>query len=178
MMNGVLIQSHPQQGRHALEEHFCHCEFYYYGQRCHLGTTHNWKDEIHLIRFLDSCSHSNILRTLYNQEKHAPALQYKFTRERIVATLKEYIASPSSVLLGGHHAVTPTAMSTSTGTTSAAARPSGTTRYRFSRPSGGSGAQRSGNTGCSPRDVMSALSKLPRNLPCWTMTRLPYLVKT
>jgi len=40
---------------------------------------------------------------LYNQEKHAPALQYKFTCERIVATLKEYIASPSFILLGGRH---------------------------------------------------------------------------
>jgi len=150
--NGVLIQSHPQQGQRTLEEHFRRCEFYYYSQRCYLGTTHNWKDEIHIIRFLDLCLHSNILCTLYNQEKHVPALQYNFTHKRIVANLKEHIASPSFVLLGGRHAVTPTATSTSTGTTSAAARPSGTTCHCFSRPSGGGGTQRSGNTGRSPRD--------------------------
>ena len=150
--NGVLIQSHPQQGRRTLEEHFHRCEFYYYSQRCYLSTTHNWKDEIHIIHFLDSCLHSNVLRMLYNQEKYVPALQYKFTCEHIVAALKEYIASPSFVLLGGRHAVTPTTISTSTGTTLAAARPSGTTRYCFSRPNGGGGTQRSGNTGCSPRD--------------------------
>jgi len=28
--NGILIRPHPQQGQHSLEEHFCHCEFYYY----------------------------------------------------------------------------------------------------------------------------------------------------
>jgi len=74
-LNGVLIQSHPQQGRRTLEEHFRHSEFYYHGQRCYLGTTHNWKDEIHLIHFLDSCLHSNILCTLYNQEKHVATSQ-------------------------------------------------------------------------------------------------------
>jgi len=129
--NGVLIQSHPQQGRRTLEEHFHRSEFYYYSQRCYLGTNHNWKDEIHLIRFLDSCQHAGILRTLCNQEKHVPMLQYKFACERIVATLKEYIASPSFVLLGGRHVATPTATTTSAGTTSATARPSGTTRYCF-----------------------------------------------
>jgi len=149
---GLAVQAHPQQGRRTLEEHFRRCKFYYYGQRCYLSTTHNWKDEIHIIRFLDSCLHSNILHTLYNQEKHVPALQHKFTQERIVATLKECIASPSFILLGGHHAITPAATSNGAGTTSAVARPSGTTCYRFSRPSGGSGTQRSGNTGSSPRD--------------------------
>jgi len=152
MTNGVLIQSHPQQGQRTLEEHFRCCEFYCYGQRCYLSTTHNWKDEIHLIHFLDLCLHSNVLRTLCNQEKHVPASQCKFTCERIVVTLKECIASPSFVLLGGRHAVTPTATSASTGTTLAAARPSGTTRYCFSRPSSGGGTQHSGNTGRSPRD--------------------------
>jgi len=150
--NRVLIQSHPQQGRRALEEHFHRSEFYCCGQRCYLGTTHNWKDEIHLLHFLDSCLHSNVLCTLYNQEKHVPTLQYKFARKRIIAILKEHIASPSFVLLGGRHVTTPTATNTSAGTTSATARPSGATRYCFSRTSGGGGAQCSGNTGCSPCD--------------------------
>jgi len=127
--NGVLIQSHPQQGRRTLEEHFRRSEFYYYGQRCYLGTKHNWKHEIHVIRFLDSCLYSNVLCTLYNQEKHIPALQYKFACKRIVATLKEYIASPSFVLLGGRHVTTPAATSTNADTTSATARPSGATRH-------------------------------------------------
>jgi len=109
-------------------------------------------DEIPIIHFLDWCLHSNVLCTLYNQEKHVPALQCKFTRERIVATLKEYMASPSFVLLSGHPPVTPAAMSNGAGTILAVARPSGTTRYCFSRPSGGGGTQRSGNTGRSPRN--------------------------
>ena len=151
--NGVLIQSHPQQGRRTLDEHFRRSELYYYGQRCYLGTNHNWKDEIHLIHFLDSCQHSGILRTLYNQEKHVPMLQHKFACKRIVATLKEHIASPSFVLLGGRHVATPTAMSTSAGTTSATVCPSSTTRYCFSRSGGGGGGtQRSDHTCCSPRD--------------------------
>jgi len=104
--NGILIRPHPQQGRHSLEEHFRRCEFYYYEQRCYLGTDHNWKDDIHLIRFLDSCQNADILRTLYNQEKHVPTCQYKFKRERIVATLKEYIMSPAFVLMGGRPSVT------------------------------------------------------------------------
>jgi len=70
MDSRILIQPHPQQGRRSLDEHFCCCEFYYYEQRCYLSTAHNWKDDIHLIRFLDSCQNANILRTLYNQEKH------------------------------------------------------------------------------------------------------------
>jgi len=79
-------------------------------------------------------------------------LQCKFAHKHIVATLKEYVASPSFVLLGGRHVATPTATSTSADTTSATARPSGTTCYRFSRSGGGGGAQRSGNNGRSPRD--------------------------
>jgi len=71
--NVILIQPHPQQGRRTLDEHFCCCEFYCCGQRCYLNTGHNWMDEIHVICFLDSCQHSNILRTLYNKEKHVPA---------------------------------------------------------------------------------------------------------
>ena len=150
--NGILIQAHPQQSRRTLEEHFCRCEFYCYGQRCYLSANHNWTDEIHIIHFLDSCLHSNVLRMLYNQEKHVPALQCKFTHKRIVVTLKEYMASPSFILLGGRPPVTLTATSNGAGTTLAVARPSGATRYCFSRPSGGGGTQRSGNAGCSPRD--------------------------
>jgi len=81
-----------------LEEHFPRCKFYYYEQRCYLSTDHSWKDDIHLIRFLDSSQNVDILRTLYNQEKHVPTWQYKFKCERIVATLKEYITSPAFVL--------------------------------------------------------------------------------
>jgi len=59
--NGILIRPHPQQGRHSLEEHFRRCEFYYYEQRCYLGTDHNWQDDIHRIRFLDLCQNADIL---------------------------------------------------------------------------------------------------------------------
>jgi len=65
-------------------------------------------DALHMIRFLDSCQNSDVLRTMYNQERHVPAMQYKFNRERIVATLKEYMASPSFALLGGRPTVTST----------------------------------------------------------------------
>jgi len=157
--NRILIRPHPQQGRHSLDEHFRRCEFYYYEQRCYLGATHNWTDEIHLICFLDSCQNSNVLQTLYNQEKHVQPCQYKFKRERIVATLKEHIASPSFVLMGGRPLVTSATRGngTTTTSTSATTRPPGTgtgpstTRYRFSRSNGGGGTgggmQRSGTTG-------------------------------
>jgi len=119
-------------------------------------------EPIHLIRFLDSCQDADILRTLCNQERHAPAMQHKFKRERIVATLKEYIASPSFLLLGGRP--TATKPTSSTAVTSLTTRPAGSmtrpagsnARYRFGRSNGGahggSGTQRSGNTGRSPRD--------------------------
>jgi len=146
-----------------LEEHFCRCEFYYYEQRCYLGTDHNRKDDIHLIRFLDSCQNANILRTLYNQEKYVPTCQYKFKRERIVATLKEHIASPAFVLMGGRPSVTSATHSNGTPATLATTRPAslgngtGTARYQFSHSNGSGsggngGTQRSGNTGRSPRD--------------------------
>jgi len=158
--NGILIKPHPQQGKRSLDDHFRHCEFHYYGQQCYLGTSHNWMDAIHMIRFLDSCQNSNVLRTLYKQER---AMKYKFSRERIVATLKECMASPSFTLLGGRPTVastTPsnrTTPSNSTAVTSLTTRPTGSaTHYRFSRSNGGTngggGAQRSGNTGRSPRD--------------------------
>jgi len=153
--NGILIKPHPQQGRRSLDDHFRRCEFYYYGQQCYLNTSHNWTDAIHLIRFLDSCQNADILCTLYNQERHVPAMQCKFTRERIVATLKEHMASPSFLLLGPM--VTSTTPTSSTAVTSLMTRPAGSnTRYRFSRSNGGGGtgggAQRSGTTGRSPRD--------------------------
>jgi len=161
--NGILIKPHPQQGKRSLDEQFRRCEFYYYQQQCFLGTYHNWTDALHMIRFLDSCQNSNVLRTMYNQERHALAMQYKFNRERIVATLKEYMASPSFALLGGRPMVTsshpsPRATSSSTNAVTAlTTRPAGSnTRYRFSRSNGGTnsgdGTQRPGNTGRSPRD--------------------------
>jgi len=161
--NWILIKPHPQQGKRSLDEHFRRCEFYYYQQQCFLGTYHNWKDALHIIRFLDSCQNSGVLRTMYNQECHVLAMQCKFTRERIVTTLKEYMASPSFALLGGRPKVTslqpsPRATSSSTNAvTTLTTRPAGSnTRYRFSRPNGGTnggrGTQRPGNAGRSPRD--------------------------
>jgi len=155
--NGILIKPHPQQGRCSLDDHFRRCEFCYYGQQCYLNTSHNWTDAIHLIRFLDLCQNADILRTLYNQERHVPAMEYKFTRERIVATVKEYMASPSFVPLDERPTVASTTPTSSTAVTSLTTRPAGSNaRYRFSRSnggaSGGGGTQRSGNTGCSPRD--------------------------
>jgi len=116
-----------------------------------------------MIRFLDSCQNANVLRTMYNQERHVPAMHYKFKRERIVATLKEYMASPSFARLGGRPTVTsahPSTRATSSNNntvTPLTTRPAGSnTRYRFSRSNGGTngggGTQRSGNTGRSPRD--------------------------
>jgi len=161
--NGMLIKPHPQQGKRSLDEHFRRCEFYYYQQQCFLGTYHNWTDAPHMIRFLDSCQNSNVLRTMYNQERHVLAMQHKFNRERIVAMLKECMASPSFALLGRRPTVTsshlsPRATSSSTNTVATlTTRPAGSnTRYRFSRPNGGTngggGTQRPGNTGRSPRD--------------------------
>jgi len=93
-----------------LEDHFRRCEFHYYGQECYLGTRHDWDDPIHMVRFLNSCQNSGALRTIYNQERHVPSMRYMFMRKRIVATLKEYMASPSFTLLGGRNAAgsTPT----------------------------------------------------------------------
>jgi len=116
-----------------------------------------------MIRFLDSCQNSNVLCTMYNQERHVPAMQHKFKRKRIVATLKEHMASPSFTLLGGRPTVASTAPSNrttpsnNTAMTSLTTRPAGSaTRCCFSRSNGGTngggGKQRSGNTGRSPRD--------------------------
>ena len=101
--NHILIQQHPQQGKRTLEDHFHRCEFYYYHQYAYLNTDHNWNDENHIIRFLDSCQHAGILHTLYQQEKHVPGCKYKFTREHLITTLKEYKASPAFLLLGSRH---------------------------------------------------------------------------
>jgi len=161
--NGILIKPHPQQGKRSLEDHFRRCEFYCYGQECYLGTNHNWEDPIHMIRFLNSCQNSGVLCTLYNQERHVPAMQCKFMGERIVATLKEHMASPSFPLLGGRNAVGSAATSNrstptnSTAATSLTTRPAGShTRYRFRSSSGGngggSGTQHSSTPGRSPRD--------------------------
>ena len=144
--NGILIQPHPTQGRRSLDEHFRRCDFHYYHQQAYLHTIHNWDDDIHLIRFLDSCQYAAILRTLYQQEKHVPGCKYKFTRGRIVTTLKEYMASPSFTLLGGKHehsatSKVPTVPSVSTPRTSSG---------RFAKSDGGTA--RSGTTGRSPRD--------------------------
>ena len=153
--NGILIKPHPQQGRRSLDDHFCRCEFHCCGQQCCLNTSRNWTDAIHFVCFLDSCQHADVLRTLHNQERHAPAAQRKFKRERIVAVLKEHMASPSFLPLGGRPAATmPTG---SAAVTSLTTRPAGSnTRCRFGRSNGrangGGGTQCSGDTGRSPRD--------------------------
>ena len=144
--NRILIQPHPVQGRRSLDDHFRRCDFHYYHQQAYLHTMHNWDDDIHLIRFLDSCQYAAILRTLYQQEKHVPGCKYKFTRGRIVTTLKEYMASPSFLLLGGK----PEPTATSTVPTVPSATAPRTSRGRFAKSDGGTA--RSGNTGRSPRD--------------------------
>jgi len=161
--NGILIKHHPQQGRRSLDDHFRRCEFCYYEQQCFLGTCHTWMDALHMIRFLDSCQNANVLRTMYNQERHVPTMQYKFKCKRIMAMLKQYMASPSFALLGGLPTVTsvhPSTRATSSNNnavTTLTTRPAGSnTRYHFSHSNGGTngggGTQRSGNTGRSPRD--------------------------
>ena len=82
-------------------------------------------------------------------------MQCKFKRERIVAGLKECMASPSFLLLGGRP--TATAPTSSTAVTSPMTRPAGSnTRCHFSCSNGGAngggGTQRSGNTGHSLHD--------------------------
>ena len=113
---------------------------------------HNWDDDIHIIRFLDSCQDAGILCTLHQQEKHVPGCKCKFTRERIVTTLKEHKASPSFLLLGGQCETTSTPV-VSTGTsTSTSHTTTGTTRYHVMKPDGGTSTHRSGNTGRSLHD--------------------------
>jgi len=91
--NGILIQPYPRQGKRSLDEHFRRCDHYYFIPKCYLKTNRDWGKDIHVIRFLDSCEIAAVIRTLYNQEKHVPECHYKFTQERIVATIKEYIDS-------------------------------------------------------------------------------------
>jgi len=170
--NGILIQPHPRQGRHTLDEHFRRCEFYYFTQTCCLNTEHSWNKDVHLKRFINSCAHADVLSTLCNQEKNVPDYAYKFARERIVATIKEHVDSPSFALLSGRTRSTPTAARPATnGVNGVSAAhvscPAGATRYRFSRSGTGTGAgngtQRSGATGRSPRDrnVCSIVTSSP-----------------
>jgi len=160
--NGILIQPHPRQGCRSLDEHFRRCEFFCFTQKCHLNTEHSWNKEIHIVRFLNSCENSNVLRTLYNQEKNVLDCFYKFSCERIVATIKEHIDSPSFALLGGRVRQAPTAArpaTTGVGTAPVSCPAPGATRCRFSHSGAGgtgtgagNGTQRSGATGRSPRD--------------------------
>jgi len=140
-----------------------------------LNTEHSWNKDIHLKRFINSCAHSDVLSTLYNQEKNVPDCTYKFARECIVATIKEHIDSPLFALLSGRTRSTPTVARPATngvnGVSAAhVSRPAGATRYRFSRSSTGTGTgngtQRSGATGRSPRDrnVRSIVALSPPSL--------------
>jgi len=92
-----------------------------------------------------------------------PAMQHKFNRKRIVATLKDHMASPSFALSGGRPAVTsahPSARATSSSANAVTAlttRPAGSNaRHCFSHPNGGTNGggstQRPGNAGRSSRD--------------------------
>jgi len=139
--NGILIKPHPQQGKRSLEDHFRRCEFCCCGQECHLGARHNWDDPIHMICFLNSCQNSGVLHTLCDQERHVPTMQCKFMRERIVAALKEHMASPSFTLLGGRNAAGSTATNSCSAPTAAVTslttRPAGSnTRHRYRTSSG------------------------------------------
>ena len=75
-----------------------------------------------------------------------PACKYKFTRGRIVTTLKEYKASPSFLLFGGRREST----STSTVPVATSASAPRTSSGRFAKTDGGT--TRSGHSGRSPRD--------------------------
>jgi len=88
-------------------------------------------------------------------------MRCKFVRERIVAALKEHMASPSFTLLGGRKKIgsTPTTSrgAPTTAVTSLTTRPAGGNarcRYRTSNggAGSGSGAPRSSNPGRSSRD--------------------------
>jgi len=159
--NGILIKPHPQQGRRSLEDHFRRCEFYCCGQECCLGTRHDWDDPIHMTRFLNSCQNSGVLRTICNQECHVPTMRHKFMCERVVATLKEHMASPSFALLGGRilarSAPTINRGAPAAAVTSLTARPAGSNaRCRCCTSNGGAGTERgtprSSNPGRSSRD--------------------------
>ena len=84
-----------------LEEHFRNSEFYYRIQESFMGTKHDWTQAIHVIRFIDTCKYSAYLRTMYDQECHVHACQYKFTRERLITTFNEHLALPAFALLQG-----------------------------------------------------------------------------
>jgi hypothetical protein len=143
--NGVLIQGHPQQDRLTLEDHFRQAEYHYRIQTAFMNTSHDWTHPVHVIRFLDSCKYSAYLRTMYDQERHVPACAYKFTRERLVTTLKEYLELPAFRLLHGR------ASATSTATTSHA-RASTTTRTADGRfRSSSNNTRRSGDSRRTPR---------------------------
>jgi len=124
-----------------------------------LNTEHDWGKDIHVIRSLDSCEGATVLRTLYNQEKNVPECHYKFTRERILAMIKEYIDSPSFTLMGGHASSAARSAATGAGAVSGSRPAPSATRYHFScsgtggaGTGTGNGTQRSGNTGRSPRN--------------------------
>ena len=71
--NGILIQAHPQQGRRTLDEHFCRCEFYYYGQRCYLNTNHNWVDEfISFVFWIRICIPMSLARSTIKRSMSQP----------------------------------------------------------------------------------------------------------
>jgi len=157
--NGILIQPHPQQGKRSLDERHRRCLFCHLIQKCYLNTDHDWGKDIHIIRFLDSCESAAALRTMYNQEKQVPECHYKFTRERIAATIKEHINCPSFALMGCCTSAAVGSAAVGAGAVTGSCPTAGATRYCFSRSgTGGTGAgtgngtQRSGNTGRSPHD--------------------------
>ena len=105
-----------------------------------MGTKHDWTQAIHVIRFIDTCKYSAYLRTMYDQERHVHACQYKFTRERLITTFNEYLALPAFALLQGR-----------TRAPAAAARPAGPTRASDGRYRSNDSTRRSSGTQRSPR---------------------------
>jgi len=125
-----------------------------------------------MIRFLNSCQNSGVLCTLHNQERHVPTMQCKFMRERIVAALKEHVASPSFTLLGGRNMIGSTAANSRNAPTNNAAvtslttRPAGSNTWcRFRASSGGTG----GGSG-APRSSRSSRDRNVRALEAATET--------
>jgi hypothetical protein len=151
--NNVLLMPHPLQGKKSLEIHHRQAEFYYRIQYAYMGTVHDWKNGIHLIRFINSCNNSDFLRTMFEQQRYVKACQYKFTRERIVSTLREWLSGPQFQLLGGRQRAATTPAAAPVTNPHAVSN----SRYKFTRGyKGGSGAtKKSGDQGNSARSPKS-----------------------
>ena len=140
--NHVLVAAHPQQGKRSLEEHFRQCQFHYRIQKAFSGTEHDWGNEVTMTRFLESCVYGAYLRTMWQQERHVPSLQYKYRVDRLVATFKEHLASDTFRILNPRAARPVESSALATRPTDA-----GRSRYRFASKSGTAATRRSGKSG-------------------------------